>query len=499
MHESIVERGFAHSHSIFFINIVDSISIIRHIRVIREIEKMSESKNMDRQTFLRLLGMGGPALLLMPGLLSSCKKYPLPDKRFEGTVGIIGAGIAGLYAADMLQRQGISVKIYEASNRIGGRIRSVGSWADHGMEWGAQEVLGKNHVLYDLLMNNAAQFVSSTIQDYAWVNGYWLNEELMKENQATKKLDEIIATLSSYDGADMIANLYAENQGIFGSTQHIWNARMGVQKGSSTDIMGIRGIADGIQASSNGSDHLVFQNGNWEVLLLSSFQELAVQFDTPILNIDYNAEKVILTDTNGSTYEHDKVLVAVPHSILKNQLTFAPLLPTELRSQINAIAMRPALMVAMKFSAPFWPEDARRIQIPGIWNEFEVTGSGGRSAGNNYLLARITGSAYQTAIDLGTGLEAALLTELNSYFGDQVATSAFVESQRFDWGLEPWIQGAQSYSTVGTQGSRAGLTNSVEHKIYFAGEATHAEGHHGTVHGAMETAIRAVQQILQEA
>jgi monoamine oxidase len=459
---------------------------------------MSESKNMDRQTFLRLLGLGGPALLLMPGLLSSCKKYPLPDIRFDGTVGIIGAGIAGLYAADMLQRQGIKVKIYEATDRIGGRIRSVGAWADHGMEWGAQEVLGRNHVLYDLLINNAAQFVTDPIQDYAWVNGYWLNEALMKENQATKKLDEIIATLSEYDGADMVANLYAENQGIFATTQHIWNARMGIQKGSSTDLMGIRGIADAIQASSNGSESLVFQNGNWEGLLLSSFQDLDVQFNTPISQVNFTEQAVVLTDVNGANYTHDKVLVAVPHSILKSQLSFEPPLPTELQAQINSIAMRPTLMVAMKFSAPFWPADAKRIQIPGIWNEFVVTGSGGRSAGNNFLLAHLSGTAYQIAIDLGTGLEAALLTELDSYFGGQSATSSFVESQRFDWGAEPWIQGAQSFSPVGTQGSRVGLTESLEHKVYFAGEATHANGHHGTVHGAMETAIRAVQQILQE-
>lgn len=459
---------------------------------------MSGTKKMDRQTFLRLLGMGGPALLMMPSLLSSCKKYPLPDRRFEGSVGIIGAGIAGLYAADMLIRQGVQVKIYEASDRIGGRIRSVGAWAGHGMEWGAQEVLGRNHVLYDLLVNNAAQFVTSPIQDYAWVNGYWLNEDLMKDNPATKKLDEIIASLTTYDGADMIANLYAENQGMYATTQHIWNARMGVQKGSSTDLMGIRGIADGIQSSSNGSEKLVFQDGNWEGLLLSSFQNLDVQFNTPIADVQYNGAKVTLSDVNGATYVHDKVLVAVPHSILKNQLTFQPLLPTELRAQINAIAMRPALMVALKFSAPFWPADAKRIQIPGIWNEFEVTGSGGRSADNNYLMSKITGSAYQAAIDLGSGLVPALLMELDSYFGGQAATSTFVESQNLDWGLEPWIQGAQSYTPVGAEGSRVGLTQSVEHKIYFAGEATHAQGHHGTVHGAMETAIRAVQQILQE-
>ncbi len=39
-------------------------------------------------------------------------------------IGIVGGGIAGLYAALLLRKQGHSVTVFEASNRIGGRIYS---------------------------------------------------------------------------------------------------------------------------------------------------------------------------------------------------------------------------------------------------------------------------------------------------------------------------------------------------------------------------------------
>jgi monoamine oxidase len=39
-------------------------------------------------------------------------------------IAIVGAGIAGLTAALTLQDAGLACTIYEASNRIGGRIHS---------------------------------------------------------------------------------------------------------------------------------------------------------------------------------------------------------------------------------------------------------------------------------------------------------------------------------------------------------------------------------------
>src|SRR2546428_7115968 len=61
-------------------------------------------------------------------------------------IAIIGAGIAGLNAALTLQDAGLACRIYEASNRIGGRMHfDTTTWADGmGSEWGG-EFIDSNH------------------------------------------------------------------------------------------------------------------------------------------------------------------------------------------------------------------------------------------------------------------------------------------------------------------------------------------------------------------
>src|SRR5687768_287331 len=90
----------------------------------------------------------GLALPVLPAYLGSCKPDdPGPEIKYDGIVGIIGAGAAGLYAADILRTKGIKVRIFEASDRIGGRIRSIRLFdespvkTDFPVELGAERII----------------------------------------------------------------------------------------------------------------------------------------------------------------------------------------------------------------------------------------------------------------------------------------------------------------------------------------------------------------------
>jgi NADPH-dependent 2,4-dienoyl-CoA reductase/sulfur reductase-like enzyme len=49
-------------------------------------------------------------------------KSAMATSKHAVSVGIVGAGFAGLRCADVLLRRGVKVTIFEARNRVGGRV-----------------------------------------------------------------------------------------------------------------------------------------------------------------------------------------------------------------------------------------------------------------------------------------------------------------------------------------------------------------------------------------
>jgi monoamine oxidase len=65
-----------------------------------------------------------------------------------------------------------------------------------------------------------------------------------------------------------------------------------------------------------------------------------------------------------------------------------------------------------------------------------------------------------------------------------------------DWASDPFARGAYSWVPVGALPAQAALGAPVDGTLFFAGEATNADGASGTVHGALATGMRAAGEIL---
>lgn len=101
----------------------------------------------------QLLQLGGiaAASLAVPSLVAGCAAGASPEdervdrararlKKVNADIGIVGAGIAGIACAYELRRVGVSATIHEASERLGGRIYSMGGSFAGPVDWRGQVI-----------------------------------------------------------------------------------------------------------------------------------------------------------------------------------------------------------------------------------------------------------------------------------------------------------------------------------------------------------------------
>jgi lysine-specific histone demethylase 1B len=101
---------------------------------------------------------------------------------------------------------------------------------------------------------------------------------------------------------------------------------------------------------------------------------------------------------------------------------------------------------------------------------------------------------YLTSLGTDKAITNALLQELDSMYSGK-ASAAFIAAHVQNYTTNPFIKGAYSYSTIGMGDSRKIAAQSVDKKLSFGGEAMNINGHHHTVHGAVETGYREVVNI----
>jgi monoamine oxidase len=122
------------------------------------------------------------------------------------------------------------------------------------------------------------------------------------------------------------------------------------------------------------------------------------------------------------------------------------------------------------------------------------------------LLANVSGTSL-CMIDVGGSFGRALAAQgeaamidfgigwLAELFGNSVK-AAVKRRHATQWGREPWVRGAYSCAPPGNQTARGVLTESLNERIWFAGEATD-EVLWGTVAGAWESGERTADAVLK--
>lgn len=467
------------------------------------------------------MGYSVPASLAFPAIISSCKKddespgsgIQKVDKFKNYEIVIIGAGAAGLYTGWYLQERGFKVTILEASSQVGGRIRHLSGFADFDVELGAEEIHGSLSPWYDIVKQTGAAFNTETTEDYFYFKQDFgnPNEKSLKNEAEALQYNEFIKARDFIDrayqwsGADATVEqqLAAENLWeMFG----VVNGVLSNEYGTSNDRLSLKGLAAEDALWTAGDENFQLKDRTLLSVLETKFAPIMskVELNRQVKTVNLSGSKAVVTDQTGKTWQADRVLVTVPLSILRDgDITFIPALPSTKQDAFQNIGMGAGMKAVFKFSQPFWEDlDGLVPNLGSIFGNNDVPEIWVSSYGRGnipVITAFINGFKAEQFSQQGSGAAGTILSHLDNIFAvGNVASSSLLQngSYMMDWSKEPFIRGAYSYPKVG--GSlifRKELASPVEERLFFAGEATHFKGHSGTVHGAIESGIRAADEI----
>jgi monoamine oxidase len=228
----------------------------------------------------------------------------------------------------------------------------------------------------------------------------------------------------------------------------------------------------------------------------------SIVLNKPVIEINYEADKIITKTADNESYEADKILVTVPIKMLQNdQIAFQPELPQEKREAIGKVFMGDGIKIFIEFDEKFYPDILSYGNIFKALteeNKFVYDAAFKKDSDKNILgLFAINekASAYTKLNEEEIILK--FLSELDEIFEGK-ATTHYKKHIIQNWSKEPYIKGAYSYSFDGNKNDIVNIISEpLMDKIYFAGEALSKENQ-AMVHGACESAYSMIARMIKE-
>ncbi len=239
-------------------------------------------------------------------------------------IAIIGAGISGLAAAKALGDDGKSVTVFEARNRIGGRI-----WTDNSL---------------GVPLDIGASWIHGT-------NGNPLTQLARQANVQTLVTGDsyIIRGAGGQRIRDEDAPNWLENVVL-------------IQHDAGADISEINLGAYMAQEEFSGDD-VIFPKG-YESILGPLGGKYKIKTSEQVFKISHSTSGVVIASTGGN-FAFDAVIVTLPLGVLKKRtVAFDPVLPEAKQQVIDRLGMGTLDKLYLVFDKPFWDEKITWILTP---------------------------------------------------------------------------------------------------------------------------------------
>jgi monoamine oxidase len=433
-------------------------------------------------------------------------------------VAIVGAGAAGLVAAQQLTNAGRSVVLIDARDRIGGRIHTL---RDENfplpVELGAEFIHGRKAETWEILraMNASAYFADGHRRHFR-------GGRLQPMDDFWEQVDQVFSRLTRVKArGDMSFTEFLR--------RHCNTTRLRQPRKLALAFVEGFDAADANQISAYSlakaeetSDEVEGQSSYriidgyscvTDYLLHASRRaNLTLRLNTLVRAIRWSRGAVEIIIRDASAIRARRAIITVPAGVLRDgNLRFDPDLP-EKRDAAGKIEMGNVVKVILKFAKAFWEDkklpaagaplpnvvfmtsdDAARAAVPTWWTYYPVRAAVLTGWAGGPAAARLANRTTRDIVDDAI----ASLAKITGLPGARLA-KMLVDAHVADWQADPLARGAYSYVTVGNIDAPRQLAKPVENTLFFAGEATASGGVGGTVDAALASGRRAAKEILAQ-
>jgi monoamine oxidase len=412
----------------------------------------------------------------------------------QGTAGmrvvVVGAGLAGLAAADELRRAGAEVVVVEARDRVGGRVFSKRLRNGALIEMGAEFIL-PGSTLTSELANRFGLGLWEKAMRYGEREprgGIGIDEQAL--TAAVAEVDRALARAGP-DELRLPARDFLERISLGAGAREAILARAEVSSASSSAELPAVDLANIAHIGPEPAPSIAGGNQRLALALAAVLGD-SLMLSTPVRRIDWRVNRVRvelyrLPDSRVVELEADACVVAVPASALGG-IRFDPPLPDRRANALTAVRYGHAAKLFVPLREPAPPSAV--LSVPERYWVWTATGDGDRPQPVVSAFAGSADALERLSVSRGPSSWLESLARLRPDLS--VDPDGAVLST---WSDDPWARAAYSVSPGPelTEALSAPLG-----PLTFAGE--HAGGEFaGLMEGALRSGLRAARQLLARA